>query len=252
MENDEVKVFVCTHKKFDFDLPDYYNIIQVGSEISQDLGYIRDDTFDNISKLNKNFCELTGLYWIWKNDDANIVGLVHYRRYFFKNFYDACRKKVIDKRSIKKILNEYDIILPKKWYYNKTTEEIYAENHKIEDYYITREVIEEKYADYIESFDRISTSKESYLFNMFCCKKELIDQYCEWLFDIMFELKNRIDISNYDDYNKRIFGFLSERLFNVWLDKNNLKIKELYVFNIENENIMLKYMRQKLKRLIKR
>jgi HPr kinase/phosphorylase len=59
---------------------------------------------------------------------------------------------------------------------------------------------------------------------MFISNKKLFNEYYNWLFDILFELESRIDISEYDDYNKRIYGFLSERLFNVWLEYKNLKV----------------------------
>lgn len=68
---------------------------------------------------------------------------------------------------------------------------------------------------------------------MFVMKKELFDEYCAWLFDILFELEKRIDISRYDAYQARVFGFLGERLFNVWLEKKKLKIKEIEVVNLE-------------------
>ena len=67
-------------------------------------------------------------------------------------------------------------------------------------------------------------------------KKVLFDQYCSWLFPIEFELEKRIEVSNYDSYNARVFGFLSERLFNVWLEKQKLKVVEVKVLNLEPIN----------------
>ncbi len=78
--------------------------------------------------------------------------------------------------------------------------------------------------------------KKLYLYNMFIMKKKDFDEYCKWLFDILFKLESQIDISNYDNYQSRIFGFLSERLFNVWIKKHNLKIKEIPVINMEGIN----------------
>lgn len=57
-------------------------------------------------------------------------------------------------------------------------------------------------------------------------RKRMFDEYCEWLFNILFEVENRTDISNYDSYNKRLYGFLSERLINIWVMQQNLKVKE--------------------------
>lgn len=59
-----------------------YVPLQVGTAINSLLGYLRDDTGDNISALNGYYSELTGLYWIWKNvHNINYVGTCHYRRF---------------------------------------------------------------------------------------------------------------------------------------------------------------------------
>lgn len=71
---------------------------------------------------------------------------------------------------------------------------------------------------------------------MFVMKKVLFDKYCSWLFSILFELEKRIDISSYNQYEARVCGFISERLFNVWLEKQLLKIKEVPVINLEKVN----------------
>ena len=89
--------------------------------------------------------------------------------------------------------------------------------------------------------------RKFYICNMFIAKKELIDEYCEWLFNILSELDNRIDFSKRDNYNARTPGFLGERLFNVWIEKNNFRICEKNIFNIE-----LSFFLQKIKIVIKR
>ena len=65
-----------------------------------------------------------------------------------------------------------------------------------------------------------------YYYNMFISPKYIIDNYCEWVFPILEEVEKRVDFTGYDDYQKRIYGFLTERLFDVWMDKQNLKVKE--------------------------
>ena len=79
-------------------------------------------------------------------------------------------------------------------------------------------------------------SRKLYIYNMFVMDKFLFDKYCIWLFDILFTLEKRIDIANYDKYNARVFGFLSERLFNVWLEKQNLNVKTINVVFLEKIN----------------
>lgn len=230
-----IKVYIAAHKKFEEPNKDIYIPLHVGAENKNDLGYLKDSTSDNISLKNPNFCELTGLYWMWKNSDADIIGLVHYRRYFFKNWKSHKLSEILSENDIKEILNDYDIILPKKIKISfNTVESFYEKIHNIDDYKKCRKIILNKYPEYIDSFDKFSKSRSMYAYNMFICNKKIMDEYCKWLFDILFELEKQVNISSYDDYNKRIFGFLSERLFNVWIMKNNLKIKELNVYNVDD------------------
>lgn len=81
MEQD-IKIIVATHKKYQMPDDDLYVPLQVGAEGKENLGYEVDNKGDNISSKNPYFCELTGLYWAWKNFNAECIGLVHYRRYF--------------------------------------------------------------------------------------------------------------------------------------------------------------------------
>lgn len=230
-----IKIYIAAHKKAEFPKNEIYIPLHVGAEGKEDLGYLKDNTGDNISEKNPNYCELTGTYWIWKNDNSDIVGLTHYRRYFFKKWYTNKLKNVIDEKDINSILEKYDIITPKK---NKlikyNIKEFYCKYHKENDLNECRNIIEEIYPEYIKSFDEVMKERKFYICNMFISSKRIFNEYYEWLFNILFELEKRIDISDYNDYNKRIYGFLSERLFNVWLNKNNkLKIKELPVYNTD-------------------
>lgn len=244
-----VSIYIATHKKTVFPEFKEYIPIQVGAEQSKEkFGFLTDDEGNNISTKNQNFCELTALYWIWKNSDADIVGMVHYRRYFFNKFGSSSLENVLKKEEITKILNQYDCILPQKIYIAKSNlKGQYEKLHNIADLEKCKEIIKTKYPEYEEAFDSVMESKHFYAFNMFIMKKELLNQYAKWLFDILFELEKTIKIENYDKYNSRVYGFLSERLFNVWLEKNKIKIKEKKVYNIE-QNVL----KQDMERIIKK
>lgn len=223
-----VKVFIATHKEFNYDYPNCYYPILVGSYNKEIKKYIRDDEgSQNISNKNKNYCELTGLYWIWKNDQSDIIGLCHYRRFFVGH----SKNKLLTEKEIKTNLidKQYDIILPKKWYYKSNVYSNYKEHHYPKDLDNCRKIILELYPDYVESFDYVMNRKYAYLYNMFIAKKKLMDKYFEWLFSIFERLEKCTNLEEYDDYQKRIYGFLSERLFNVWIEKNHLNIKEIAV-----------------------
>lgn len=240
----DIKILVATHKKYDMPSESIYLPIHVGREGKQELGYQGDNQGDNISLKNSNYCELTGLYWAWKNLNCEIIGLSHYRRYFTnKNKLQIFMNKenkmdlILNEDEIKAILNKVDIIVPKKRnYYIETIYSHYKNAHHIKDLDETRNIIEELCPEYLESFDSVMEGKTLHLYNMFVMKKELFDEYCEWMFSILFELEKRVDISEYDAYQSRIFGFISERLFNVWILKNEISKKNINVVNIEGIN----------------
>lgn len=82
----KIDIYMITHKSVDY-IPNGITPLFVGDGTNED-SYIRDNIGDNISNKNKNYCELTALYWMWKNSNADILGLCHYRRFFGKNEKD--------------------------------------------------------------------------------------------------------------------------------------------------------------------
>lgn len=218
----DTRIYVMTHKKYSKpDMPEY-SMLQVGAALHDDLGYIADNTGDNISEKNMHYCELTGIYWLWKNVRCDIIGICHYRRYF-----------IIDENFLKKdqaesILRDYDVILPN----SQATDcdslyEHYKRMHHSQDMDIIRDIICEKCPEYLNSFDFCMNHNLMSVGNMIVTGKEIFDRYCEWLFSILFEAEKRIDISGYDEYQSRVFGFLSERLLRVFFLHHRYRIKEI-------------------------
>ena len=238
----DIKILVVTHKDYWMPNNEIYLPILVGNNKVKN-NYLRDNTGDNISKKNKNYCELTALYWAWKNLDNKYIGLCHYRRYFSKK--EKCgifefinikgkRNFIMKKNEYENILKKYDIILPKKLFLDGlSVKEHYEKYHNIKDLETVRDMIKVSYKEDLIFFDKIMKKKYLYPYNMFVMNKKFLDEYCIWLFNILFELEKRIDISNYDDYQTRVYGFLSERLFNVWVLKKNLKIYENNIIFLE-------------------
>ncbi|MCR5785763.1 MAG: DUF4422 domain-containing protein [Eubacterium sp.] len=224
-------MFVMTHKKFKEYKGEGYEVMHVGRALSTDLGYSGDNTGDNISGKNKNYCELTGLYYIWKNIDCDIVGTCHYRRYFLGE-----DKHILTKPEIEKYLEDYDIIVPVAGTIEMGDNlwEHYKLYHKPKDMEITRDILLEKHPEYEKVFNLAMDKRYINYANMMICKKEIYDEYCAWMYDILFEVEKRVDISDYDDYQKRIFGFISERLFRVWLSMHKYRVKEAEVDIIED------------------
>lgn len=233
-----IKIIVATHKQYWMPSDEMYMPIHVGREGKQDLGYVGDNSGDNISEKNANFCELTGLYWAWKNLNADYIGLAHYRRHFcMKGTKGDKKDKVLTKEQLETVLKNHDIILPNpRNYYIETNYSQYIHAHHKEDLDVTREILEEKYPAYIPIYDESMKRTIGHRFNMFIMKKEYFDGYCEWLFDVLFELEKRLDISQYNQNDARVFGFVSERLLDVWLETNQLKSVNMPVEFMEKQN----------------
>ena len=233
------RIYIAAHKQFEVPDDPAYRPLFVGK--SADCGWDgeRDNVGDNISDKNRFYCELTGIYWLWKNaPESDYLGLVHYRRYF-------CHKddkKRLTGDEIETLMEKFDAVLPRKRsYYIETCYSHYKHAHNIHDLDTAREVICELCPGYADDFDRVMKQRSIYIYNMFILKRDIFNRYCEWLFPILFELENRIDISRYDDYNLRVFGFIAERLFNVWLGHQQLHVCEMPVVFTEKQNLPLKY-----------
>ena len=234
----DIKILVAAHKKYWMPEDSVYMPLQVGAALHDDLGYTKDDDGENISSKNPNYCELTGLYWAWKNLSCEYIGLCHYRRYFGHKISgnDVEKKKlsILTGSEYEKLLKDYDVILPvKRNYYIETVRAQYEHAHYKKDLDEVENIIAEKYPEYSAAFTKLMNGKKLHILNMFVMSKENFDAYCEWLFDILFTLESRIDISSYSTYEARIYGFLSERLLNVWLMNQELKIVEVPVVALE-------------------
>lgn len=236
----DIKFLVATHKKYWMPKDEVYLPIHVGKAGKHDLGYIGDNTGDNISIKNPNYCELTAIYWAWKNLKADYIGLVHYRRYFTKhNFrnYEKKKQDILLKSDFENILKDVDIIVPdKRKYYIETNRSHYNHAHYKKDLDETENIIKELYPEYSIAFNKVMNRTWAHMFNMFVMRKNYFDEYCEWLFTILFELEKRLDISNYTTMEARVFGFISELLLDVWLETKQIRYKEVNVSFMEKQN----------------
>lgn len=225
--NADVRIIVATHKKYRMPEDKLYFPLHVGAEGKTDedgnpldLGYVKDNTGDNISLKNPAFCELTGLYWAWKNLPNEYIGLVHYRRYFMreKKSKDPF-ESILTMDEAKQMLASHRVIVPvKRNYYIETLYSHYAHTHYAEQLDLTREIIAEQCPEYLRSFDVMMKRRSAYMFNMMILQRGLLDEYCTWLFRILFELEQRIDMPELSSFQGRFYGRVSEVIFNVWLD----------------------------------
>ena len=238
-----ITIYVVSHKKFKSHNPDLnFKTIFVGNngkqlfeEAKHDNNVEYDSHGINIGEKNKNYCELTALYWIWKNDNSDIIGLCHYRRYFgtkisyLIKLLTGKEKFLLNSSHILKYLTKYDIILPKHCVhpYHQTVRDNYAMRHNVQDLDKTREILSRLFPEYLADFDDVMNRRYMYQGNMFITKRNILNEYCEFLFKLLFELEQQVKdvVTTYSSYNQRIYGFISERLFSVWIEHNKTKYK---------------------------
>ena len=217
-----------------------YLPVQMGHAIHPAIGYIGDDTGENISERNANFCELTGLYWAAHNIDSDYIGIVHYRRYFAsrkKSRFAPKKDRVISHEELCSILATTNVVLPReRHYFIETNYTQYIHAHHKRDLTATRAIIARKCPEYLPAYDTYMSKTHGHHFNMFVMKKELLQHYCTWLFDILFDLERELDMTGYTVNDRRVFGFVSERLLDAWLITNNISFEELDIVYMEHQN----------------
>ena len=252
-----IKIIVAAHKPYRMPKSSMYLPLHVGKNGGDSIGFQGDDTGDNISWKNPNYCELTGLYWAWKNLDADYLGLAHYRRHFSgKGFlYRMIAGKwnsILTRKDAERLLEKTDILLPSpRGYVIESIYEHYCHTHYPEPLNETRIILVERYPEMVPVFDEVMTKRKAHMFNMFIMKRELSDAYCEFLFEVLGELENRIDISHYNPFQARVYGRISELLLDVWINYWGYSYKEISMVHMESQHWFrkgVKFLRSKFKR----
>lgn len=220
-----IKIFIMTHKPFTPPQDPMYAPFHVGRANAADLGFPGDDTGDSISSLNAYFCELTGMYWLWKNyQDSDYIGVCHYRRYLINQ-----KGSVFTEEQLSQLLSQYDFITTKLLTLPCPYQQGFSEHHHIKDLMTTGNVLKDRHPNYYDTFQRLIQGPNTYFGNILITSKKNYDAYCAWLFDILFEVQKHTDFTGYNSYQKRLFGFLSEFLQTVWIQYHQLNTYECKV-----------------------
>ena len=238
MSEKNIVIAVASHKAYRMPEDSCYLPLHVGAALHPELdfGFQRDSEGDNISEKNPYCCELTGLYWLWKNVEADYKGLVHYRRLLGapgrsgKDPYD----RVVTGGELLPLLQKHGIVLAKRRnYYIETVYDHYAHTFDATQFDTCREVLKERCPEYVSAWDRLMNSRGAHIFNMFVMRSDLLDAYCSWLFPILSDLEERIGFEGMDAFQSRWPGRVSERLLDPWLETNGLDYAELPVVSPE-------------------
>lgn len=221
--NDSVCIYVA-RSVFDkplqkeYQLSEFQKEIQVGAALTeQRICGLTDDSGEQISDQNSQFCELTAMYWIWKNARQEIVGLEHYRRHF-----------LLEERWLSRMKDGgIDVILPTPLYVAPGIAENYKERHVGSDWDFMMDYMRKIYPDdYTEATDFFDTNLYSPC-NMFIMKKKVLNDLCAWLFPILFICAEHGGIRE-NGYQNRYPGFLSERLMTFFFEKKRDRYRIVY------------------------
>lgn len=191
-------------------LRDIDSYIQAGSALTDTrIGQYQDNTGDNISYRNRQYCELTALYWIWKNQKADYYGLEHYRRAF----------KLTAPEITDIISDGIDAIIPQKVVMNLSVKEQYYINACNDTWFTMMDVLKNKDSLTYECARIIFDKNILFPFNMGIFSDKFLNDYCGWLFPILEDVV-AICGEKWDVYQNRYPGFLSERLFTLFYFMN--------------------------------
>ena len=231
---DSIKIFVAAHKptvKYGGTL---FQLIHVGAALHPEVeieNSVRDNGLpDNLSAKNDIYCELTALYYMWKNvhDVANI-GLCHYRRYFVtkSQLTKHPERLVVPAQKLADDLSDCDIILGIPGRKNGPTNGFFTNPLDVPEFCVYRNILpslKKLYPDYAEDYyNEFFLPTMSYC-NMMVCSKALFDEYCEFLFSVLFDAEKRwkecgIGVA------PREMGYISEYLLNTWVRHRHLRVK---------------------------
>lgn len=256
----DLKLFVFHYKPKakNFNLPNYVHIWAGKNNSGINTELLGDDTGNNISEKNKYYSELTGIYWVWKNEKADIIGSCHYRRFFtnkkeplsyrikrliyylaglhkkrhgliYTNNVGLFEQAILTKAEILELLESYDAILPQRRKFRYSVKEHFRRYHDSRDLDLIAEILNQKHPEYLPAFESVMSGNRLYANNMFILRNPDYERFMDWWFEMLFEFESRINKDDYMEYQQRIMGFIAERLLTIWVYHQNLRIKELPV-----------------------
>jgi hypothetical protein len=262
MQPAKLTLYSVFHKPFYQPPVDFVVPIQAGRQLAtQQLPMAGDDTGEHISALNPAFCELTALYWIWKNmhfDNNSYWGLCHYRRYFSIPVHNPFVSKsklqskpptaaAIDavvneklKAYILKQLEQHDIIVQKPKYASKkkgkilTIEAHYHRDHIEADWTLMKQTVLQLYPHYQQSLQLFCNQTTMCFANMMIASPAIWNDYLSWLFPILFTMQQQMTAQR-DGYQGRAIGFIGERLLNLYLRHQQYKTAYMFITSFDQQ-----------------
>lgn len=232
MEEKTAKIYVMRSMsdmplKTEYELGREETVLQVGAALTKERivgGALTDCRGENISARNRQYCELTGLYWIWKNAREDYIGLAHYRRHFLLP-WDWLERVVA---------NGVDVILPVPLYVAPSIAENYKSRHDPQDWEYLMEYIAVRHPEEYGPALRVFGGNLYFPCNMLIAHREVLDRLCAWLFPIVDAVAEHGG-QKADSYLNRYPGFISERLITFFFEEHRGEYNIVYA----NKNFLL-------------
>ena len=203
-----------------YNCPVYEKEIQVGAALTSrrlSPNVLTDCDGENISTKNRQYCELTALYWIWKNTKEDVVGLSHYRRHFIlpDNWQDIM------------YTNDIDVILPVPTFVYPNIRENYKERHDPSDWEYMMYYLEQNYPNDFNEAEEVFSKNLYFPCNMFIVRRKILDDLCSWMFPIIDAVVKHGGVKE-DTYLNRYPGFISERLITLYFFRKSINYHIVY------------------------
>ncbi len=256
----DIKILIAIHKPISLPHCQQFYGIQVGQNFNptgldtdSNIYYTDRESKDNISDKNWFYCELTAQYYAYKHLTADYFGCMHYRRFFSfidiqpkhsytglliekKRTNEKLDKYKINSSTMQSVIEQYDIIVPKPFYYSMNLYQHFGMNHNIKALNITLKILYQKYPHMWKDTKTYLKQDYGYFCNMFIMKESIFKEYSAWLFDILFTFEKELEKENgqpLKDFasNARLGGYIAELLCGIYINalikKNKLKILQL-------------------------
>ena len=250
---DNIKLFVISNSTIPKMMGADHYLLQTGSIGKSSIlnGCLRDDTGDNISERNPKYAELTGVYWIWKNQSAPYLGILQYKRRFGKEYGIRFDKRklvfgyhILNSKDMMRYFERYDAIVSEEILKEQTVDQQFrTSGFSYRGEYpgivldATEKVLERYFPQYLEDFKAAMQSNILNPHNMMVVRQQIFHSYCEFLFPILEKLDEYIPVGYYDEHYNRMYGWLAERLFGVFLRNSNISYIAFPVIDIEHTTL---------------
>lgn len=233
-----IRIVVASHKPYWMPGDPMYVPVQVGAVGKESIpGFQRDDEGDNISEKNPRYCELTALYWAWKNLDADYIGLAHYRRHFA----GSGERGVLTSEEAQGLVTRAPVVLPNRRHYViETVGNHYAHTFDGKHLEATRSSLERLTPDMLSPFDGHMNERSAHIWNMAIMRRDVLDNWCSWLFPALEDIEAGIDFADMSPFEERVVGRIAERLLDPWARMKDLSWCECGVAEIEGTDWLKK------------